>query len=107
VKQGMGVIPDVSLGSHFFNDLVEANMLYLAIYPDRSGHRLDEPALLAAPNRLAELLPDDAAMAEVVRVVDFPMPDGRALRIHADCVRQRVLAWLEAAQPRLAAPATA
>ncbi len=107
VKQGMGVIPDVSLGSHFFNDLVEANMLYLAVYPDRPGHRLDEAALLAAPNRLAEILPDDAGLAGVVRVVDFPLPDGRGLRLHADCVKQRVMAWLEPAPPRPAPPATA
>jgi len=107
VKQGMGVIPDVSLGSHFFNDLVEANMLYLAVTPDRTGHRLDESALRAAPNRLPELLPDDAGMAGVVRVVDFPLPDGRGLRFHADCVKQRALGWLEPAPARAAPPATA
>jgi hypothetical protein len=27
VGVGMDVVPDVSLGTHFFNDLVEANML--------------------------------------------------------------------------------
>jgi hypothetical protein len=85
------VIPDVSLGSHFFNDLVEANMLYLALYPTRSGHRLDEHRLRSAPNRLAELLPDDARLAPVVHVIDFPLPgDPRLLWLHADCVKQEV-----------------
>ena len=91
----MNVVPDVSLGSHFFNDLVEANMLYLAVYPDRPGYRLAEEALRAEPNRLAALLPDDARLAEVVRVVDFPRQgDARALWLNASCIDQRVLCYL-------------
>ena len=39
------VVPDVSLGSHFFNDLVEESMLYVALYPAHPGHLLDEPRL--------------------------------------------------------------
>jgi hypothetical protein len=98
VKMGMNVIPDVSLGSHFFNDLVEANMLYLALYPNREGHGLDEALLRSAPNRLAELLPDDAGLAPVVHVVDFPLPgDRRQLWLNADCVLQRVLCYLQPA----------
>jgi hypothetical protein len=95
VKPGMTVVPDVSLGSHFFNDLVEANMLYVAVVLDRPGHRLAEGALRAAPNRLAALLPDDARMGEVVRVVDFPLDgDDRALWLNASCVDQRVRCYL-------------
>jgi hypothetical protein len=91
------VIPDVSLGSHFFNDLVESGLLYVALYPGHPGHLLDETRLRAAANRLPELLPDDARLAEVVRIVDFPLPgDGRPLRLHADCVRQAVLCHLHA-----------
>jgi hypothetical protein len=91
------VIPDVSLGSHFFNDLVEADMLYLAIHPTYPGYRLDAARLRAAPNRLAEIVPDDAGMAGVVRVVDFPLAgDGRMLWLNASCVGQEVLAYLRA-----------
>jgi len=89
------VVPDVSLGSHFFNDLVEQEMLYLALYPGYPGHLLDEPRLRALPNRLAELLPDDARLAEVVRVIDFPLPgDGRTLWLNASCVAQEAVTWL-------------
>ena len=92
------VIPDVSLGSHFFNDLVEENMLYVALYPGYPGHALDEAMLRGAPNVLPTLLPNDARMAEVVRVVDFPLEgDGRTLWLNANCVRQDVLCYL---QPR-------
>jgi hypothetical protein len=95
VRAGMGVQPDVSLGSHFFNDLVEANMLYLAVYPGRPGYRLADAVLRSERNRLPELLPDDARMAEIVRVVDFPLPgDGRSLWLNASCIDQRVLCFL-------------
>jgi pyruvate, water dikinase len=95
VKTGMNVVPDVSLGSHFFNDLVEANMLYLAVFPERPGYRLAEAALRSEKNRLAELLPDDARMSDVVRVVDFPLAgDGRTLWLNASCIDQRVLCYL-------------
>ncbi len=107
VKTRMNVVPDVSLGSHFFNDLVEANMLYLAVYPERQGDRLGEEALRAERNRLPELLPDDARLADVVRVVDFPRPgDGRSLWLNASCIDQRVVCYLAApaAQTRAAHP---
>jgi hypothetical protein len=89
------VIPDVSLGSHFFNDLVEEDMLYVALHPGYGGHLLDEARLRAAPNRLAELVPDDARLSGVVRVVDLPLPgDARAAWLHADCVRQEATLYL-------------
>ena len=94
-KIGMNVVPDVSLGSHFFNDLVEANLLYVAVYPERPGYRFAQQALRSERNRLPELLPDDARMAEIVRVVDFPLPgDGRSLWLNASCIDQRVLCYL-------------
>ncbi len=43
----------------------------------------------------------------VVWQVDFPLPDGRSLRFHADCVKQRALGWLDPASARAAPPATA
>ncbi|HEY7725447.1 MAG TPA: PEP/pyruvate-binding domain-containing protein [Anaeromyxobacteraceae bacterium] len=97
-RMGEGVAPPPSLGSHFFNDLVEASMLYVALQPSRQGHRLDEERLRRARNRLPELLPDDARMAGVVRVVDFPSDeDGRELWLNASCLDQQVLCYLQPA----------
>ncbi len=89
-------IPDVSLGSHFFNDLVEENILYFAIFPGTVGYALDEGRLRAAPNLLPELCPDDAAMAGVVRVIDVDgrtAKDGKTLWLNANCVDQEARAW--------------
>jgi hypothetical protein len=61
--------PDVSLGTHFFGELVEMNILYFALFPGREGNRLNLDAVMRAPNRLAELAPDAAALGDVLRVV--------------------------------------
>ncbi len=70
--------PDVSLGTHFFGELVEMNILYFALFPGREGNRLNLGAVMQAPNRLAELAPEAAELAGVLRVVraDDLNPDG-------------------------------
>ena len=70
--------PDVSLGTHFFGELVELNILYFALFPGRAGNRLNLDAVMQAPNRLAELAPEAAGLAHVLRVVraDDLNPDG-------------------------------
>jgi pyruvate, water dikinase len=89
------VVPDVSLGSHFFNDLVEESMLYVALYPAHPGHALDEARLRASQNLLPALLPDDRRLADVVRVVDFTSEDAGLLWLNCDCVRQEAVGYVE------------
>ena len=83
--------PDVSLGTHFLNELIEADMLYFALFPRRAGNRIDEAAILARPNRLTDIVADAGAWAEAVRVVDFP---AGALTLHGDAERQQVAVTL-------------
>jgi len=100
VTMGDNVVPDVSLGTHFFNDLVEANMLYIAVYPGREGNRLQEAFLEQQSSRLAELLPDEASWAPVIRVIDVPpAASGRALYINANCLTQKAVCYLAAPPP--------
>jgi len=74
-------VPDLSFGTHFFQDLVEAGIRYLPLYPDDDSV-LAEGFLRAAPNLLPEMAPDYADLASCVRVVDVPAAtDGRILRV--------------------------
>ena len=88
------LVPDVSLGTHFFNDLVEMDMLYLALFPGRKGNSWNYPFFEQSPNRLAELLPDDGRWSEVVRVIDMPR-DGATLKLNANALTQQVLCYLD------------
>jgi predicted nucleotidyltransferase len=77
-----GYVPDLSFGTHFFQDLVEARIRYLPLYPDDEGAVLHEPFLLGATNLLAELAPEHADLAEVIRVIDVPRETGgKVLRV--------------------------
>jgi len=89
-------VPDLSFGTHFFQDLVEAGIRYLPLYPDDPGVVFKEDFLLAAPNRLAELLPDHAALDQCVRVIDIPAASGgRILRIYQNADLEHAMAVLE------------
>jgi hypothetical protein len=61
------LIPDVSLGTHFFNDLVEHDLLYLACFPGRPGNGIDEDWLGEAPSLTPRLAPGAEALHHVVR----------------------------------------
>lgn len=84
--------PDISLGTHFFGELVELNMLYFALFPERDENRLDAAKIEAAPDRLPELVRSlSAAVAPILRVVraDDVEPDG--LWLVANAPEQRVV----------------
>jgi hypothetical protein len=64
--------PDVSFGTHFFQDLVEAEIRYLPLYPDEDDVAFNEAFLTRSPNLLAELIPEFKGLSETVRVIDLP-----------------------------------
>jgi pyruvate,water dikinase len=89
-----GLVPDVSLGTHFFNDLVETNMLYLALYPEREGYSFNEQALFLFPNQLSEIIPDASMWARAVWVIDFPdASTSRSLFFNADVMKQKAVGF--------------
>jgi predicted nucleotidyltransferase len=74
--------PDLSFGTHFFQDLVEGQIRYLPLYPDDEGIVFNEKFLLEAPNMLADVLPDCADLADTVKLIDVPQATGgKILRV--------------------------
>lgn len=92
-----GLTPDVSLGTHFFSELVEADMLYFALFPSRESDFLNTDLLENAPNKLPELLPSEAKWAGVVRVLDPGKWDnGKVVRLNASAISQKVICYRKA-----------
>jgi hypothetical protein len=80
-KQG-NYVPDLSFGTHFFQDLVESSIRYLPLYPDDPGIVFREDFLKRSPNILDSLLPAYSGLADVIRVIDVPaVSGGRILRV--------------------------
>ncbi len=91
-------VPDVSFGTHFFQDLLEADIGYLPLYPDDPGVVFNEEFLLGSPNCLADLLPDAAGLSDVVRVIHVPaVAQDRRLDIIMDADQSHALAFLKKA----------
>ena len=77
-----GHVPEVSFGTHFFQDLVEAQIRYLPIYPDDESVIFNERFLSRSTNLLADVVPEFSDLAEVIRVIDVPsVADGRVLKV--------------------------
>jgi hypothetical protein len=82
-----GLQPELSFGTHFFQDLVETGIFSVALNPDKENCLVNTAVLKALPNRLAELLPDDARFAGVLAVVDLPP----GYQLLADIMSQHVV----------------
>ncbi len=64
--------PEPSYGTHFFQDLVEAQIYPLALGLQDPGAVFNHDFFETSPNVLAELIPDAAQMESLVRVIDVP-----------------------------------
>lgn len=92
-----GLVPDLSLGTHFFNELVELNMLYVAYFVGRSGNRINTRFLMDEHNRLPELLENEGSWGNLVKVIDFSHGDGssRGMYLNANALEQRSVLYVE------------
>lgn len=75
-------VPDLSFGTHFFQDLVEAGIRYLPLYPDDPDVRFNLHMLQNSPNILKDLIPAFAHLEKVIRVIDVPAcTGGKVLKV--------------------------
>ena len=65
-----GLRPELSYGSHFFQDLVESGIFYAAFYQGTPDCRFNEAGFDAFPDRASDFLKDDK-LRGVVCVYDF------------------------------------
>ena len=95
-REEAGQVPDVSYGTHFFLDLVEAQIIYLPVYPSDPEAEFNRELFEGLPNVLTDLLPDAERFREIVRVFDLPAATGgRFARVAADPQSQRAICYLE------------
>jgi len=64
-------VPDLSFGTHFFQDLVESSIRYLPLYPGSEGVLFNERFLRESPNVLEQLAPEFKDLSHVVNVIDI------------------------------------
>ncbi|MCK5033812.1 MAG: pyruvate, phosphate dikinase, partial [Calditrichia bacterium] len=75
-------LPDLSFGTHFFQDLVEASIRYLPLYPDNEEIVFHDEFLSKSPNALFKILPAYSNLSNVVHVIDVSsVAKGKVLRV--------------------------
>ncbi len=88
--------PEVSYGTHFFQDLVETHIYPLPLYPDDADVFFNWTFFDRSPNVLCELDADCARYAEYVKVIDVPaVAEGRYLELVMNGEQDRALAYLK------------
>ena len=88
-------LPDLSFGTHFFQDLVEASIRYLPLYPDDEGVQFNETWLRNSPNVLADMLPEYQSLGDALRVIDVPRCcHGQVLRVVMNADLDQALGYL-------------
>lgn len=94
LKKG-NYIPELSFGTHFFQDLVEASIRYLPLYPDDKDTIFNYEFLQNQENQLTSILPDYHHLEDTVRVIDvIKSTNGRILRVLMNADDEEALAIL-------------
>ena len=74
--------PDLSFGTHFFQDLVESSIRYIPLYPDDPGIIFNEKLLMTSSNILPDLIPEFSSLSDTIHVIDIPkVTNGSVLQI--------------------------
>lgn len=94
-----GYRPELSYGSHMFQDLVEAETTYVALLGDATTIRYDAGVLDGFPDRFTELCPDRADLAGVVRVREV-----EGLVLFHDAKENRTVCGMEGLRDGAGAP---
>jgi hypothetical protein len=87
---GMALMPELSFGTHFFQDLVETDIFYVALFPEREDVVFNKAWLGGKENVLSVLVPEAKKYEDVVSVHDI---EKEALYLVADIISQKVICY--------------
>ncbi len=95
VDEGGGV-PELSYGTHFFQDLVEGGIYSLPLHLQNPRSYFDWDFFEKADNELRKLLPQDADLAKTLKVIDVSRIDPqKRLAILMDGSRDEAVGFLQ------------
>lgn len=81
-----GFMPELSYGSHFFQDLVESGLFYAALFAGQKDVIFNPDHILGRKNLLAGLLPESSKYQDVIHIADTA-----GMEIFSDIMTQKLL----------------
>ncbi|UCH64785.1 MAG: PEP/pyruvate-binding domain-containing protein [Ignavibacterium sp.] len=94
-RRKKGYVPDLSFGTHFFQDLVEGNIRYLPLYPDDEGIIFNEDFLDKSKNVLPDVFPEAKELSDVIKIINVPdSTNGEVLNVLMNADMEEAVAIL-------------
>ncbi len=94
--KGRGAVPEPSLGTHFFQDLLEAQIYPLAVNLDDERAYLNTQLFNDSPNRLSALKDPDIPLNSCIRLIDVAdYRPGHHLEVSMDDEKGQAVAYLK------------
>jgi hypothetical protein len=84
-RQG-GLVPELSFGSHFFQDIVESGLFYAAIFEGEEGVSFRPELILERENIFGNILQEETQWAQVIHIAQTDN-----LTLYSDITSQRLL----------------
>ena len=83
-----GLMPELSFGSHFFQDIVESGIFYAAIFQGEAGTMFQPERMLERPNLLGEMLPEQKEWEAAVHLAR-----SAGLTLYSNITTQKLLCF--------------
>lgn len=94
-----GYTPEVSYGTHFFQDLVEADIVIAPLFPDDPNALFNEAFLLDSQNILGDIAPEFKDCKDVIRVIHVPsVRNSHFLHVYMDVLHQKGIGFFGSKQ---------
>jgi hypothetical protein len=84
------LMPELSFGTHFFQDLVETNIFYIALFPEKKDVIFNENWFGKLKNLSPKIISGSAKYKDVIRVYDV---SSKGLRIMSDVISQKIICF--------------
>ena len=89
---GGNLMPELSYGSHFFQDLVEEEIFYMALFCEKTGVMFQKELLQKHKNQLLRYLPDAQKYTDAISVYDIKK---QKLILMADVLSQQLVCFFK------------
>jgi mRNA-degrading endonuclease HigB of HigAB toxin-antitoxin module len=87
---GGNLMPELSLGTHFFQDLVESNIFYVALFCQKEEVIFNDNWFKPLKNLFEEIIPEAGKYKDIIKVYDV---SGKELKIMSDIMSQKVICF--------------
>ncbi|MGD8780182.1 MAG: PEP/pyruvate-binding domain-containing protein [Ignavibacteria bacterium] len=106
-KKKGSYVPDLSFGTHFFQDLVEAEIRYLPLYPDNESNQFNGDFLNQSENLFEDFVKEYNRLKDVIKVIDIPKSNnGKILKVYMNGDLDKALAVIKNVEDEISRPAS-